>query len=99
MGFEFANVRVSGGEFFAEVLQEFFALLSVGFRLGKLNVGLDVARKRAKLCVGGKLILGALALFEDALCFFLIVPEVGIGAALLEGFQARAVLLRVKDSS
>ena len=71
MRFEFANVCIGSGQFPAEVLQKIFALLGVGFRLGKLNVGLEVSRKRAKLCIGGKLILGALALFQDVLCFFL----------------------------
>jgi len=45
------------------------------------------------------LIFGTLAVFQDALCFFLIVPEIRIGDALFEGLQARTVLLRVKDNS
>jgi hypothetical protein len=45
------------------------------------------------------LAFGALALFQNALRFFLIVPEVGTGAAFFEGLQASAILLRVKDNS
>jgi len=45
------------------------------------------------------LVFGTLAFFEDALRFFLIAPEIGAGYALLERFQASAVLLRVKDNS
>jgi len=45
------------------------------------------------------LFFGALAFAEDALCGFLIVPEIGGGNARFKSFQALAVLRGVKDSS
>jgi len=45
------------------------------------------------------LIFDLLAIAENALRFFLIVPEIGVGGAGFEGFQASAVLGSVKESS
>jgi hypothetical protein len=45
------------------------------------------------------LLFGALAFAENALRGFLIVPEIGVGDARFENFQALAVLRCVKDSS
>ena len=64
-----------------------------------MNIGFEIAGKRIKFFVSGNLIFGALAIAEDALRRFLIVPEIGIGGASLEGFQAVAILRGVKDSS
>jgi hypothetical protein len=74
-------------------------LFGVGFALGEIDVGFDVACESFQFLVRGQLIFDALAVAEDALCFFLIAPEVGVGGALFEGFQARAVLGSVKESS
>ena len=64
-----------------------------------MNIGLDITAEGSKFFVGGNLFFGALAFAQDALRRFLIVPEIGIGYASLEGFQALAILRRVKDSS
>ena len=64
-----------------------------------MNIRFDIAVERSKFFVGGNLFFGALAIAQDALRRFLIVPEIGIGYASLEGFQALAILWRVKDSS
>lgn len=64
-----------------------------------MDVCLDVAGDRRELLVGGNLFFGALALSEDALRGLLIVPEIGVGSARFEGFQAFAILRGVKDSS
>jgi hypothetical protein len=45
------------------------------------------------------LFFGALAVAQDSLRFFLIVPEIGLSDAGFEGFQTIAVLRRVKDNS
>jgi hypothetical protein len=74
-------------------------LISVGFFVGQIDVGLDVAGKRSELLVGGDLIFGALAVSKDGLGFFLVVPKIGLGDASFEGFQAFAVLRSVKDNS
>jgi hypothetical protein len=74
-------------------------LLDVGFFLGEMDVGLDVAGDGRELFVRGNLFFGALALAENALCGFLVAPEIGVGDARFEGFQALAILWRVKDSS
>jgi len=74
-------------------------LSGVGFALGELDVCLDVAGERFEFLIRGELVFDALAVAEDALCLFLIAPEIGVGGALFEGFQARAVLRGVKESS
>jgi hypothetical protein len=74
-------------------------LLGVGFALGEIDVRFDIASERLQLLVGGKLIFDALAVTENALRFFLVAPKVGVGGARFEGFQPRAVLGSVKESS
>jgi hypothetical protein len=74
-------------------------LIGVGFAFGKVNVRFDVAGECFQFFVGGELIFDALAVAEDTLRFFLIAPKIGIGGASFEGFQARAVLGSVKESS
>ena len=64
-----------------------------------MNIGFDIAVERNEFFVGGNLFFGALAIAEDGLRRFLIDPEIGIGCASLEGFQALAILRGVKDSS
>jgi len=74
-------------------------LFGVGFAFGEFDVRLDVARERFQFLVGDELIFDLLAVAENALRFFLIAPEIGVGGAGFEGFQARAVLGSVKESS
>jgi hypothetical protein len=74
-------------------------LFDVGFLLGEIDVGLNVAGDGGELFVGGNLFFGALAITKNALCGFLITPEIGVGGAGFESLQALAVLGRVKDSS
>jgi hypothetical protein len=74
-------------------------LFDIGFLLGEIDVGLDVAGDGREFFVGGNLFFGALAIAEDSLSRFLIAPEIGVGGAGFEGFQALAILGRVKDSS
>jgi hypothetical protein len=45
------------------------------------------------------LFFSALAVAQNGLRFFLVVPEMGLSNAGFEGFQAFAVLRRVKDNS
>jgi hypothetical protein len=63
------------------------------------DVGLDIAGQRGELGVGGNLIFAALAVAENGLRGFLVVPEVGLGDARFQGFQALAVLRGVKENS
>jgi hypothetical protein len=74
-------------------------LVNVGFLLGEIDVGFDVAGAGREFLVGGNLFFGALAITENTLSRFLIAPEIGVGGAGFEGFQALAVLGSVKDSS
>ena len=74
-------------------------MLDIGFLLGEIDVGLNVAGGRCELFVGSNLFFGALAIAEDTLSRFLVAPKIGIGGAGFEGFQALAVLRGVKDSS
>jgi len=64
-----------------------------------VNVGFNVAGNRSEFLVGGNLFFGALTVAKNTLGSFLIVPEIGVGNASFEGFQALAVLRRVKDNS
>jgi hypothetical protein len=98
-GFEFGDVGVSGGEFTIEFFEEIVFLLDVGFFLGEMDVGFDVARRRGEFFVGTNLLFGALAVAENTLSGFLIVPESGVGDASFERFQTFAVQRSVKDSS
>jgi hypothetical protein len=74
-------------------------LLGIGFFLGEVNVSVQVAGKRSELFVGGDLILGALAVAQDGLRGFLIVPEIGLSDAGFERLQAFAMWGGVKDNS
>jgi hypothetical protein len=74
-------------------------LFGVGFAFGELDVRFDVAGERFQLLIRGELIFDALAVAQDALRFFLIAPEIGVGGARFEGLQPRAVLGSVKESS
>jgi hypothetical protein len=74
-------------------------LLGVALSACQFDVRFDVAGERLQFLVGGELIFDALAVAENALRFFLIAPEIGVGGACFEGFQACAVLGSVKESS
>ena len=64
-----------------------------------MNVSVEIAGKRSELFVGDDLIFRALAIAQDGLRSFLIVPEIGRGDARFKGFQAFAVGRSVKDNS
>ena len=49
-----------------------------------MNICFDVAGERVQFFVGSDLLFGAFAVAKDALCGFLIAPEVGIGYARFE---------------
>jgi hypothetical protein len=97
--FKLGDVVVRGGEFPVQLFQQIVLLFRVGLFLRKLDVRLQVARDGGEPFVCGNLFLGALTLAENALRRFLIAPEIGIGYAGFESFQALAILGRVKDSS
>jgi len=99
LGFELGDVSIGGGEFFVEFLEQIVFLLDVGFLLGEIDVGFDIAGGGGEFFVGGNLFFGALAIAENSLSGFLVAPKIGVGGAGFEGFQALAVLRRVKDSS
>jgi hypothetical protein len=77
-GFEFGDVGIGGVKFAVEFFQEVVFLLDVGFFLGEIDVGLNVAGSGGELVVGRNLFFGALAVSEDTLCGFLIVPKSGV---------------------
>jgi hypothetical protein len=97
--FKFGDESIRCGEFAVELLQQVVFLLRVGFFLRKMNIGLDVAVDGGELFIGGNLLFRAFPVAENALRGFLVVPEIGIRDARFEGFQALAILGRVKDSS
>jgi hypothetical protein len=74
-------------------------LSGVGFALGEVDIGFDIAGKRNEFFVRSDLIAGALAFAQNTLRLILIVPELWLGDALFEALQAGAVLFRVKDNS
>jgi hypothetical protein len=74
-------------------------LFDVGFFLCEMDIGFDITGNGGEFFIGGNLVFGALAVAENALGGFLIVPEMGVGCADFESFQTLAVLRRVKDNS
>jgi hypothetical protein len=74
-------------------------LFRVGFFQREMDIRFNVAGERSEFFVGGDLLFGALAVAENTLCGFLVVPKSGIGDARFERFQAFTVLRGVKDSS
>jgi len=97
--FQIADVGLRGRKLAVEIFQKIVALLGVGLFSGEGDVSLDVTGDGGKLLVGGNLFFGALAVAQNRLRFFLVVPEVGLGDAGFERFQAFAVLRSVKESS
>jgi len=99
LGFQFRDVAIRGVEFPVQLFQQVVLLLDVGLFLGEMDVRLDVAGDGRELLIRGNLFFGPLPFAENALCSFLIAPEIGVGDARFESLQALAVLRCVKDSS
>jgi hypothetical protein len=99
LGFQLGDVGIGGGEFAVQLFQKIVFLLRVGLFQREIDVRLDIAGGGCELFVRGNLFFGALAVAQNGLRGFLIAPEIGIGDARFEGFQAFAVLRGVKDSS
>jgi hypothetical protein len=97
--FQVGDVVLRRHQLFVEIFQQLVLLFRVGFFLRKVDVRLQVAAYRSKPFVGSNLLFRALAVAENALRRFLIAPEIGIGDAGFERFQAFAVAFGVKDSS
>ncbi len=97
--FEFGDVAIRRSKFPIQFFQQIVLLRGVGLFLREMDIRLYVARDRCELFIRGNLFFGALPLTENALRRFLIVPEIGIGDARFESFQAFAILRGVKDSS
>ena len=98
-GFQFRDIVLRRRKFLVELFQQVVLLFRVGFFLREMDIGLDVARGGCELFVCGNLLFGALAVAQNALCRFLIAPEIRISDARFQRLQALAVLRRVKDSS
>ena len=82
-----------------KIFQQIFLLLGIGFSFGEFDVGFQIARERCKLFIRSQRSFRALALSQDVLRFFLIVPEIRVGGAFFQALQARAILRDVKDNS
>jgi hypothetical protein len=74
-------------------------LFGIGLFLRQMDVSFEIAGQGGKLFFRSNLLFGAFALAQNALRSFLIAPEIGIGDAGFEGFQAFAVCFGVKDNS
>jgi hypothetical protein len=99
LGFQVGDVIFGVAKLAVEFLEQIVALLGVGFFLREVDVGVQVAGKRSELFVGSDLFFGALAIAQDGLRGFLIVPEIGLSDAGFERLQALAMWCAVKDSS
>ncbi len=99
LGFQFGDVGIGSVEFAVQFFQQIVLLLDVGFFLSEMDVRLDISGDGSEFVIRVNLLFGALAVAENALCGFLIAPEIGVGGACLESFQAFAILRCVKDSS
>jgi hypothetical protein len=64
-----------------------------------VEIRFDVADGARQLFVRGDVAFGVLALLQDALRLFLVLPKSGIAGLCFERFQAFAVGGDVKDSS
>jgi hypothetical protein len=98
-GFQFTNVSFRAAKLAVEVVQQTIPLGGIGFFVSERDVRLDVAREQIELGVGGELVLGALAVAQDGLRGFLIVPEIGLCDFSFQRFQQFLVVGNVKDSS
>jgi len=98
-GFQVRDVSFGAVELAVELLDQIVALLGIGFFLRQVYVCVEVAGKRGELFVGGNLLLRALAIAQDGLRGFLIVPEIWLCDAGFEGLQTLAMWSSVKDSS
>jgi len=63
-------------------------LVGVGFFASEGNVRLDVAGERIQLSIGGELVLGTLAIAQNRLRGFLIIPEIGLGDFASSDFKS-----------
>ena len=95
----FRDVALRSSQLVVKIFEQSFPLPRIGFFSSESDVGLDVAAQGGKFGIGRDLILGALAVAQDRLRRFLVVPEVRLGNAFFEGFQALAMLRRVKENS
>src|SRR5437868_13753924 len=98
-GFQLGQVIFRVAELAVEFLQQIIALRGVRLFLREMDVGLEFAVELGQFVVSRRLIFRALAVAENALRGFLIVPEIGLRDARFEGLQALAMLRRVKDNS
>jgi hypothetical protein len=64
-----------------------------------MDISVQVTGKGGEFIVSADLIFGALAIAQDGLGGFLIVPKVRLGDTCFQGFQAFAMGSGVKDSS
>ncbi len=97
--FQLGDVIFRRSQFAVELLQQIVALFGVGFLLRKIDVRLDVARKRSEFRIGGNLLFGAFAVAQHGLCGFRIAPKIRVRGARFEALQALLVVRGVKDSS
>ena len=94
-----SNVGFRGSKLAIKFFEQVVALLRVCFFLSQMDVRFEVARKRREFLIRRNLVFGALAIAQDPLCGFLVIPKVRLSDARFQGFYAPAMLGRVKDSS
>ena len=99
LGFQLGDVGIGGGKFAVQLFQQVILLFGVGFFLGEIDVSLDIAGDGGEFFIRGDLLFGTFPVAQNTLRGFLIAPEIGVGGADFEGFQALAILGSVKDSS
>ena len=99
IGFKFADVGIRRGKLARQIPEQLFPLLRIGFGSRQFDVSVDITDGCRESRVGRQLVFGAFAFLQNRLGCFLIAPKIRVGYALFEGFEACAVLLRVKDNS
>jgi hypothetical protein len=97
--FELGDVFIGGVELRANVVQDRVALRGIGFLLGQMEICFDVGNGAREFLLRGDVSFRVLALLENGLGFFLVLPERGIVNLWLKGLQQFAVGGNVKDSS
>jgi hypothetical protein len=98
-GLQLGDVRIGGGEFLGEVYEQGLALSRVRLLVREMKIGIEIAQLAGKRFFRLYAFLELLALLQQGLGFFLILPEIRIAYFFLNRGELLLCGGRVKDSS
>ncbi len=73
---ELGDIRVGGGHFALDILEQRIALGHVGLFFGEMKIRFDVAQHARELGIGRDHAFGDFSLLENFLGLFLVLPEI-----------------------